>query len=303
MLKYIENTAFVKWLKNTYVPGFKGVPLYFVISEFIKNLMNPIFVLRAKAMAYNFFFSLFPAFLCFFSLLPYIPWPDFKLTMIFLLESFLPKQGLELVEAIISNQLEKSGWGILSLSLVLTLFSATNGIITILDSFRRYDIQTKKKYNIVTKRLKAMAIFFMFFVILCFYVAIRAFGDDVLNSWLVSGLFNNENIQPLQNVFHFLLNFLFLIGTVALIFFVAPLEHKFKFLSPGSIVTAVLMSIANVILRIFFQSFNELGMVYGSAAAVIVLMWWFYWISIILLLGYEINNSIEIAMKKQNNEV
>jgi uncharacterized BrkB/YihY/UPF0761 family membrane protein len=44
-------------------------------------------------------------------------------------------------------------------------------------------------------------------------------------------------------------------------------------------------------------------MVYGSAAAVIVLMWWFYWISIILLLGYEINNSIEIAMKKQNNEV
>lgn len=299
MLSFIENTRFGRWLKETDVPGFKGVPLYFVVGEFIRNLMNPIFSLRAKAMAYNFFFSLFPAFLCFFSLLPYIPWADFKLTMIFLLESFLPKQGLELVEAIISNQLEKSGWGILSLSLVLTLFSATNGIITILDSFRRYDVQTEKKYNIVTKRLKAMGMFLMLFGVLCFYVVIRAFGDEVLNSWLISGIFNTENIQPLQNVFHFLLNFIFLVGTIALIFYVAPLEHKFQFFSPGSIVTAVLMSIANIILRIFFRSFNDLGMVYGSAAAAIVLMWWFYWISIILLLGYELNNSIEEAMKKQ----
>lgn len=299
MLKFIENTRLGRWLKETDVPGFEGVPLYFVVNEFIKNLMNPIFSLRAKAMAYNFFFSLFPAFLCFFSLLPYVPWADFKLTMIFLLESFLPKQGMELVEAIISNQLERSGWGILSISLILTLFSATNGIITILDSFRRYDVQTKKKYNIITKRLKAIAIYFMFFVILCFYVIIRAYGDEVLNSWLISGLFNTENIQPLQNVFHFFLNFIFLIGTIALIFYVAPLEHKFQFFSPGSIVTAVLMSIANIVLKIFFVSFNDLGMVYGSAAAAIVLMWWFYWISIILLLGYELNNSIEEAMKKQ----
>lgn len=301
MLSIIENTRFGKWLKETDVPGFKGVPLFLVVNGFLKNLMNPIFSLRAKAMAYNFFFSLFPAFLCFFSLLPYIPWADFKLTMIFLLESFLPKQGLELVEAIISNQLEKSGWGILSISLILTLFSATNGIITILDSFRRYDIQSEKKYNIVTKRLKAIGMFLMLFVILCFYVILRAFGDEVLNSWLVSGLFNSENIQPLQNVFHFLLNFAFLIGTIALIFFVAPLEHKFKFFSPGSIVTAVLMSIANVVLRIFFRSFNDLGMVYGSAAAAIVLMWWFYWISIILLLGYELNNSIEEILKNKNS--
>jgi len=303
MLKFIEKTSFGQWLKKTDVPGFPGVPCFFVISEFIKNLMNPIFSLRAKAMAYNFFFSLFPAFLCFFSLLPFVPWADFKLTMIFLLESFLPKQGLELVEAIISNQLEESGWGILSLSLVLTVFSATNGIITILDSFRRYDIQTNKKYNIITKRLKAIAMFFMIFVILCIYVIIRSLGDEILNSWLVSGLFNTENIQPIQNVFHFFLNFFFIVGTIAMIFYVAPLEHKFQFLSPGSLVTAVLMSIANVILRFFFQSFNNLGMVYGSAAAAIVLMWWFYWISIILLLGYELNNSIEEAIKKQKNDI
>ncbi len=302
MLKLIENTRFGIWLKETDCPGYKGVPLYFVVSEFIKNLMNPIFSLRAKAMAYNFFFSLFPAFVCFFSILPYVPWADFKLTMIFLLESFLPKQGLELVEAIISNQLEQSGWGILSLSLLLTLFSATNGFITILDSFRRYDIQTKKKYNIVTKRIKALGMFFMLFIILCFYVVIRAFGDEVLNSWLVSGVFNTENIQPLENVFHFFLNFFFLVGSISLIFYVAPLEHKFQFFSLGSIITAILMSIANIVLRFFFKSFNNLGMVYGSAAAAIVLMWWFYWISIILLLGYEVNNSIEEVMKKQQEK-
>lgn len=302
MMKFLENTAFVKWLKTTDVPGFAGVPLFFVVSEFIKNLMNPIFSLRAKAMSYNFFFSMFPAFLCFFSFLPYVPWADFKITMIYLLESFLPKQGIELVEAIISNQFERSGFGILSISLILTFFSATNGIMTLLDAFRRYDIQTKKKYNIVTKRLKALVIFLMIFIILCVYVMIRAWGDEILNGWLASGLFNSENIKPLQNVFHFLLNFFFLIGTIAMIFYVAPLEHKFQFFSPGSIVTAFLMTIANVFLRLFFISFNDLGMIYGSAAAVIVLMWWFYWISIILLIGYEINNSIEMTMKKLEYE-
>jgi ABC-type multidrug transport system fused ATPase/permease subunit len=83
----------------------------------------------------------------------------------------------------------------------------------------------------------------------------------------------------------------------AVIYYFAPdVQHKlWRWLTPGSAIGIGCWFVASIGLRIYLHYFNSYALTYGSLGAVIILLTWFYLTGLMLLLGAEINSTIEAA--------
>jgi membrane protein len=66
-------------------------------------------------------------------------------------------------------------------------------------------------------------------------------------------------------------------------------------LLPGSIVAAVIWVAVSVLFKLYVRHFSDFGLLYGSLGTLIILMFWFYLSGIAILVGGEINATLEDA--------
>jgi len=76
-------------------------------------------------------------------------------------------------------------------------------------------------------------------------------------------------------------------------------EQKWKWLLPGSIVAAVIWIAVSVLFKLYVRHFSNFGLLYGSLGTLIILMVWFYLSGAAILIGGEINATLEDAAAKQ----
>ncbi len=126
---------------------------------------------------------------------------------------------------------------------------------------------------------------------------------------IVEMIFNEIGFyQQVQVVFlsiiRYLLPYLLFLMSFSLIYSLAPaITHPWKFFSFGSLIAAFLAVCFSILFILYFNNFSSYNKVYGSIGALIGLMLWIYFMSLIVLLGFEINASLEIVYKgrKSNN--
>jgi membrane protein len=89
----------------------------------------------------------------------------------------------------------------------------------------------------------------------------------------------------------------FVIFAFAGIYYFAPdvKQRPWYWITPGSCVGVILWALASIGLRFYFEYFNTYSSTYGSLGAVIVLMLWFYVAGLAMLVGGQINATIEHA--------
>ncbi|MCZ2357498.1 MAG: YihY/virulence factor BrkB family protein [Bacteroidia bacterium] len=286
-------------LKNFQPPGFGGVGLFYVIKLFWKDVRDPAFVLRANAMAYNFFFALIPSLIFIFTLVPYIPIPNFRETVHQWLSTYLPQEGISLINGIISTSFEKRGWGVISISFLLLLYSSTRSIITMMACFNKRYFYRR---NVFQERLLAVGIFFVLFLLLIIGAAALIFGEFGISYLGKQHIIGGKVPYFLLHLLNWLINLLLLFGVLSFIYWAVPsVDKKFHKTGPGSFLAGLLMMLATIGFRFFISNFGNYNKVYGSLTAVIILLVWFYWVSIVLLIGFELNASIERAARKGTN--
>ncbi|WP_433559910.1 YihY/virulence factor BrkB family protein [Pseudonocardia xinjiangensis] len=85
------------------------------------------------------------------------------------------------------------------------------------------------------------------------------------------------------------------IGALAVVYRVAPDRDapRFRWVSVGALVAAVLWLIGSVLFSLYVNNFGSYNKTYGALAGVVVLMLWLYLTSYIVLLGAEINAEAE----------
>jgi membrane protein len=89
----------------------------------------------------------------------------------------------------------------------------------------------------------------------------------------------------------------FVVLAFAVLYYWAPdVEQKrWYWITPGSIIGVLLWVAASAVFRAYLHFFNNYSATYGSLGAVIILLLWFYITSLALLVGAEINATIEHA--------
>jgi membrane protein len=83
---------------------------------------------------------------------------------------------------------------------------------------------------------------------------------------------------------------------ISVLYFLGPAKQtKWRFFSAGSTLATLLVLITSLGFSFFVESFGQYNQLYGSIGTLVIVMLWMFFNSIALLIGFELNASIEDA--------
>ncbi len=281
-----------KILKKLPVPGFSGMSFYDLLSLYWEGIFKGFITLRAGAIAYSFFMALFPFLLFTLSLIPLVPVEGFQHDFIAFFHDILPKKSIDLMDGIIQDIATKPRTGLLSIGIALSFLFMTNGINTLLTSFEESVHKIIDKRNFFKQYLVAMALSFVLVIILFItIIAIIYFEIIIVYQLQKNGIIHDYNFWVLwgKKLFYLLM---ILISNSLIYYFGTREGKKLRFISPGSVMSTLLIIINFYLFQFYIENFNRYNKLYGSIGAFLIILLLNYYNAIILLLGHELNMAI-----------
>ena len=93
------------------LPGFEGLPLGSVFKFVVKGFRKGVLVTRASSIAFNLLMALLPASIFLFTLIPFIPIPNFQQELIRLFESIIPSEAYSFLQSTIIDVVTRKSGG------------------------------------------------------------------------------------------------------------------------------------------------------------------------------------------------
>jgi len=288
--------------KGIYLPGFQHINLYQVI-RFLSKQLNTIGLYdRASAISFNLLMALPAGFLFLFSIIPYFP-KAFKVKkqILTLFKDIAPNSSTYKLIVDIINDLLSQHVGIFSFGFLLLLFYASNAMTGIIRSFDKSIMQNRPFF--LHQRMRAIRLTIIL-ILLVFASLIVLIGQEQLASLLRSGFdIEQSTILPYWNTLRWLIIMLLLFFGNAFIYKYAPhIKEKWPLVSPGSLLSTILMLLTTFGFSYWVNNFSSYNKIYGSIGTVLVVMTIVYINALILLIGFELNVSIEL-LKNEVDEV
>lgn len=285
------------WTKVVIVPGFSPLPLYTVATFFFQEIAKDSLVNKASSLAYNFMLAIFPGVIFVFTLIPYIPINGFQDQLMSLLELALPLNAYEAIKTTLEEIIKKQNGGLLSFGFFAALFFATNGVNNLMQAFNKSSLIIENR-GWFKQRLVAINLTFLMFFALMIGLATITVGN------LLVSLAKQQ--LELRDAFwiHFadLLRWLILVAvyfiTISILYRYGPAHtKKWKLFSPGSWLATILAILTFWGFGYYINNFGNYNKLYGSIGTLIVVMIWLYLNSLIILIGFELNASIELSKR------
>ena len=290
---------FRKIFKRIYLVG-RMITYYSVYKIFIDKLREDEIFERSSAVAFSFTIATFPLIIFLFTLIPYInawiPEIDSAKILIFL-EGIMPKNEYSIAKNTILDLVETKRGGLLSVGFFATIFLSSNGFNSLIKTFNSCH-RIRENRSFYETRLIAMLLTFIFFIVTIVAIVLSTLGDFIINIILEYNVFKDVEYYTI-NIYKLISLFISFYLLITSIFYFAPVKHnKWTCISSGSIIStigSVIISLAFSYYIINFPTYNKL---YGSIGILIAYMGWVYVISSIILVGFEWNTSIDIAINK-----
>lgn len=272
--------------------------LYDVGQIFLRQLQKDEIFERASAMAYSFTVSLFPLLLFLLNIIPYIQFfvPEVTTENILMFaQEIIPETIYEEAESTIMDIVSRPRQSLLSLGFFLALYLATNGVISLINAFNSV-YKTLENRSFFRTRLIAVSIILVLVLSVCAAVLVMIVGSNMLYKLSTYEFVNNTFYYYSLTVFKFIVLLLLFWIATAYIFRFAPVVHdKWRFFSAGSVVAALLINLSFYAFTFYLNNFASYNKLYGSIGTMIALMLWLWITSIIVLVGFEINVSLDKA--------
>lgn len=273
-------------------PGLQGVSLKDAFNGVREELRNDNLVLRASSMSFFFFLAIFPAIIFFFSLIPYLPVDDYDVVLMSYLAEILPEGIFTMLESTISDIVSIQRGGVTSLNFMMAFVFSSNGVTSMLKAFDKSSDNYRKR-NFLQKQLVSLKIIMLVSTMFMVSITLVIMGERTIKELLIYFQLYNLYTYYLIVFLKYLLVFFAFFNVVALIYYYGPsIKEKFNYFSLGAVFTTVSLVILSNLLKYYFSLFSNFNQLYGSLGIIIVSMLFVYLNCCILLIGFEINNSI-----------
>lgn len=291
ILKKRYKERVLEWLRNTML--FKGtVSLYDILVILIEKLRVYNIDQRATSVAFSLTLASFPAVIFLFTLIPYIPIVNLDDQIMAFLSEVIPRGIYVEVSQTILDIVSRPRKGVLSIGFATALFTATNGMVSLMRSF---NVVYKARENRGFFKTRGIAILLTLFLALVMIVSIVLLivGDRIMFLVAEWDIVQEEWVINIVNITRYVITFATLALGVSLIYRFAPNKYvKIPFFNPGSLIASALIVLATYGFSFYFSNFSSYNKLYGSIGTMIALMIWIYLIALLLILGFEINASI-----------
>lgn len=276
--------------------------LYDTSKLFIKQLQKDDINERAGSMAFSFIIALFPLLLFLLNLIPYIqdifPYVTTENILNFVRE-ILPNEIYLQMEGTIMDIVSKPRQSLLSFGFFFALFASTQGVVSMMSSFNSV-YQTKESRSFFKSRLIAVSIVVILVLTICAASTVMIFGSIAIQRVENTHLFNSGFLIFLFNALKFLVLLMVFYFTSAFIFRNAPAVHdKWHFFSIGANVAGLLITLTFYGFTYYLTNFASYNKLYGSIGTLIGLMLWLYITSLIVLISFEMNVTLDLMDEKK----
>ena len=272
--------------------GYRPVPL--LKKTFNETLEDGVLGI-ASQVAYNFFFSLFPLLLF---LAPMLSLLGDKRTIVSDLltrfSEFMPAEAFALFSKVVTDIVfAQNAPGLISLGFVLALWSGSNIFTTFMDALdTAYDVKDPRPWW--KKRLIAIGVMVGWAIIITSVTAILLAGDSIIG-FMRNRLGMGSASLAVWAWLQFPLAVVLLVAFLYLMYWALPyVKQDKKQILVGSLFAAVLFLIATLLFRLYVQHFPP-NKTYGTIGAVMVLLTWMYVISVVILVGGELNSELHLG--------
>ncbi len=260
---------------------FKDIILYFK-KEFTENDLSA----SASQVAYSLIFAIFP-FLIF--LVTLLAFANIDVNVLMdRMKDVLPTQAYDIVGQTLTEVFTQRNTSLLSISILGTIWSASNGIKAIVKTINKaYEV--KETRNFLQLILVSITGVFILAVAILMLLAMIVFGDVIIDylhytfhlpDILLKLL---EVLRPIVTLAVVILGF-----SIAFTFFPNK-KVKWNETLIGSTITTLLLLIISIGFSFYVNNFSNYSKVYGSIGGVVVLLTWLFLSSISIIVGGEIN--------------
>ena len=291
-LKKIPGLSWlIKQAKKIILPGLEGLSLYDLWEIYSVGIIKGTFSTRAGSIAFSFFMAIFPFLLFILNLIPYV-WfiDDFQLEVLAFMDPLLPPQTSEFFNEIFADIVNNPRGGLLSITFILSIFLMTNGINAIFTGFE-FSYHTTINRSIIRQYLVALGTSIIIALMLLLSVIAFVYLTYIIEDLKAIGIFS-DNLYWAQ-IGRYLVFVLLIYNAVATLYYFGTKEGRnSRYFSVGAFFTTLLIMLTTFLFSIYIENFSTYNKLYGSIGALLILMVYIWINANILLLGFELNASI-----------
>lgn len=284
---------FKSWLKRNSLPGFRGISIWNVGDFLFREVRKDDPFMRANAVAFSFFLSLFPAIITFFTLLPYLPvYELFSTTLQETIGGIMPGTAGDWLFSFLNDIATRERRGLLSFSTLLALYFSTSGTATLMYSFEKDIPQVFKNRHPIMKRWIALWLTVMLAVLVVISIGLVIAGhllvgfltQNIQADWVTTVSFEFLRWTLVIALFYSSISLLYRYG--------APTLRRFHFFSTGATVATILALLSSILFSMYINAFGTYNKLYGSIGTIIAMMLWLQINAFVIITGYELNTAI-----------
>ncbi|KGP72077.1 YihY/virulence factor BrkB family protein [Pontibacillus yanchengensis] len=237
----------------------------------------------AAQLAYFFLLAIFPFMIFLVALMGYLPisLDSLKAT----LDRYAPEAALELI----TNNLEAKNGSLLSVGIIGTLISASNGINAIMRAFNRaYEVGEDRSF--LKNRFIAIVLTIAMLIVIVVALLLPVFGKAI-GLYVFTWFGVSERFLAIWDALRWVISSGILILVLLSLYILAPNHHvNIKQALAGSVFATLFWQLASLGFSYYVSlSAQAYSTTYGSLGGIIILMLWFYLSGMIIIIGGEIN--------------
>jgi len=272
------------------------------LRRMLRQLLENNGLALAGQLAYLFILFLFP-FLIFLVTLAGIVVNDPETTLRDLatrMESFWPQETIELIRGYLVRTAKSTSFATFISSVLFTLGVGSAAAEAISNGANRfYRVQeTRPFWKVRGVAILLIFAFTLMIVTLAFMVLSPQTGVYLQRAMRLPGVF-----VSVWTVLGWLITFLAVTLALDVLYYLAPnADIPFRWVTPGGFTAAILLLVANQIMRFFVADVFHYDQLYGQLGAGIVLLTWLYVIGLVMLIGIQMN-AVLAQMAEEHEDI
>lgn len=204
------------------------------------------------------------------------------------LDVMLPKSVLELTQSTIREIFDTQYTGLLWVSILLMMWTSSSAFRAVIKSVNKaYGFNENRSF--IKLSIISMLGIFGLAVIIILALGMLVFGN-VIGEYIKNYHSLYKLLIILWNIFRYVFIIVVMIFIFVVIYKLAPAKRlTWKEVIPGAVFSTLGWVVVSFGFSFYIDNFNNYSRFYGSLGAVFILMTWLFIISIIFILGVEIN--------------
>jgi membrane protein len=213
------------------------------------------------------------------------------------LKDVLPENAFLAIEGTVKDILTHQRGDLLSFGFFMALIFSTNGIASMMSAFDA-SLHTFHRRTWIGQRFTAIVLLIILSLLITLAITLITFGQVAINFLVDQGYLRDKFTIFLLITGKWIVVLVLFFVANSFLFYLAPAKKtEWKFISAGSTISAILSVLTFIGFSFYINRFGQYNKLYGSIGTLLVVMLLMYLISFILLLGFELNASINEAVK------